>query len=315
LIAVRLAPSNGAIIAGDLDAIVPSPLRPGDPIAVIAPSSPFDRALAMRGLGWMRERYRVSFDASLFARNGYLAGNDERRLREIDRAFASDARAVVAMRGGYGLARIAHLLDWSAILAHPRWIVGFSDVTTLHAEAWRRGLASVHGPMVTSLGRGDQHARERWISVLERPATTRSWSGLSAIGHGTAEGPLVGGNLASLHACAASGRLIVPEGSVVLLEDVGERPYRVDRMLTGLIVGGHLAKASGFLVGEFESCHPGADGVTIEQVLRERLETLAVPTLFGFPVGHGRLNEPVVLCGRTRVDADSGSCSIGAPSR
>jgi muramoyltetrapeptide carboxypeptidase len=303
------------MIARDSKMIVPPPLQPGDPIAVVAPSSPFDRALALRGLGWLHERYRVSFDPSLFARNGFLAGDDGRRLRELASAFAGEARAVVAVRGGYGLARIAHLVDWSAVLARPRWIVGFSDMTTLHAEAWRRGLASVHGPMVTGLGRADEHARSRWISVLENPCASRSWSGLPTLGGGIAEGPLVGGNLASLHACAAAGRLAIPQGAVVLLEDVGERPYRVDRMLTGLIVGGHLSHASGILVGGFEDCLPGTDCVTVDQVLRERLAALAVPVLFGFPVGHGKLNEPVVLGGLARLDAGSGTCSVGAPSR
>jgi muramoyltetrapeptide carboxypeptidase len=301
------------MIVPTLNVIVPPALRPGDPIAVVAPSSPFDRTLAMRGLGWLRERYRVSFDPSMFARSGYLAGDDERRLRELASAFAGEARAVVAARGGYGLARIVHRLDWDAMLASPRWIVGFSDVTTLHAEAWRRRLASVHGPMVTGLGRGDQHARAKWISVLEDPFAERIWSGLLALGEGTAEGPLVGGNLASLHACAAAGRLAIPEGAVVLIEDVNERPYRVDRMLTGLIVGGHLSRASGVLVGDFEGCPPGADRVTVDAVVRERLLELAVPVLLGFPVGHGKLNEPVVLGGRARIDTVSRTCAVRLP--
>jgi muramoyltetrapeptide carboxypeptidase len=295
--------------------IAPPPLCPGDPIAVVAPSSPFDRTLALRGLGWLHERYRVVFDASLFAQSGFLAGDDARRLGELTRAFSSDAKAVVAARGGYGLGRIAHRADWNAILAAPRWIVGFSDVTTLHAEAWRRGLASIHGPMVTGLGRADEHARTRWIAALEEPYASRTWSGLESLGAGVAEGPLVGGNLACLHACAAAGRLVIPEGAVVLIEDVGERPYRVDRMITGLIVGGHLSRASGVLVGDFDDCLPGPDRITVDEVVRERIATLGVPALFGFPVGHGKRNDPVLLGGWAAIDARAGSCSIGAPAR
>ena len=103
--------------------LVPAALRPGDLIDVVAPSSPFDRTLAWRGLGWLRERYRVRFDAGIFETDGYLAGNDARRQAELDRAFrCPDSRAIVAIRGGYGLNRIAHQLDWNAFLSNPKWI-------------------------------------------------------------------------------------------------------------------------------------------------------------------------------------------------
>src|SRR5690242_12865171 len=101
----------------------PAPLRPGDPIAVIAPSGPFDRAAAFAGIRWLRTRYRVSFARSLFARNGYLAGDDRRRIGELQSALDADVRAVVAARGGYGLSRIVHLLDWRMALKKPRWLV------------------------------------------------------------------------------------------------------------------------------------------------------------------------------------------------
>src|SRR5262249_55870994 len=115
--------------------IFPPPLRPGDAIAVIAPSSPFDRALAFRGLGWLAERYRVRFSSAMMVCDGYLAGSDERRLDELQRALRADVRAVVAARGGYGLGRIAHRVEWDAALRNPRWLVGFSDLTALHVEA------------------------------------------------------------------------------------------------------------------------------------------------------------------------------------
>jgi len=294
--------------------IVPPPLRPGDPIAVVAPSSPFDRTLVLRGLGWLGERYRILYEPSLFERQGYLAGSDDRRLAELDSALTGEARAVIAVRGGYGLSRIAHRVDWEAALRVPRWIVGCSDVTTLHAEAWRRGLASIHGPMVSALGRGDQRARARWIASLEDPLAPRQWSGLSPLRAGRAAGRLVGGNLASLHACAAAGRLVIPEGAVVLIEDVNERPYRVDRMLTNLVVGGHLGRACGILVGELTDCTDADDQVTVQEVLRERLTTLAVPVLAGFPAGHGKRNDPVVLGSHAELDAHAGTCSLSAPS-
>jgi muramoyltetrapeptide carboxypeptidase len=283
--------------------IFPPPLVPGDRVAVVAPSSPFDRAAALAGIAWLEKRYRVVYRSSLFARQGYLAGSDQRRITELQTALDADVRAVIAARGGYGLSRIAHLVDWTTALARPRWIVGFSDFTVLHAEAWRRQLASVHGPMVCSLGKADDRARRRWIESLEQPRSERSFRGLVSWRRGAAQGQLVGGNLAMLHACAAAGRLRVPKGAVVLLEDVGERPYRVDRMLSNLTSGGHLAKASAVLVGDFIDCTPGPDKTTVESVLRDRLRELDVPVLAGLPVGHGRRNEPVVLGQRAEVTA------------
>jgi muramoyltetrapeptide carboxypeptidase len=288
--------------------IFPPPLRPGDAVYVVAPSGPFDRAAALAGIAWLERRYRVRYRRSLFARDGFLAGTDARRIRELQSALDSDVRAVVAARGGYGLSRIAHLVDWSTALSKPRWIVGFSDLTVLHAEAWRRGLASVHGAMVCSLGAASERARRQWIAALERPNAEQTWTGLTTWRRGRAKGALVGGNLAMLHACAAASRLRIPEGAVVLLEDIGERPYRVDRMLSNLTTAGHLTRASAVVVGGFTDCGPGPEGTRVEDVLRERLRSLGVPVVAGLPTGHGPRNDAVVL-GR-RVEIEPGTLRI-----
>ncbi|MCU0681597.1 MAG: LD-carboxypeptidase [Polyangiaceae bacterium] len=288
--------------------IVPPPLRPGDVVAAFAGSSPFDATLAWRGLAFLRSRYRVRFDRSLFERKGYLAGDDARRRRELERALGDpEVRALVAVRGGYGLSRVAHGLDWGAVAQHPRWIVGFSDVTALHVELARLGIASIHGPMIAALGRGDAWTRDRWVSALESPLAPLAFERLHAWAPGQAEGPLVGGNLSLLHACAAAGRLALPRSAVVLLEDVGERPYRLDRMLTTLAEGGHFRDVAGVLVGDFSDCAPGPDGTRAEDVLRERLGGLGVPVLAGAPVGHDRYNHPLVLGRRWRLDAEARS--------
>jgi len=299
--------------------IFPSPLAPGDTVAVVAPSGPFDRAAALAGVAWLRRRYRVVHGATLFARDGYLAGSDGRRMRELQKALDADVKAVVAARGGYGLGRIASLIEWRGALQKPKWLVGFSDFTVLHAEAWRRGLATVHAPMVCTLGGAALATRRQWIDTLEDPLRERRWTGLKPWRPGRAAGPLVGGNLAILHSMAAAGRLRFPKGAVVLLEDIGERPYRVDRMLTDLLAGGHLSRAAGVVVGDFTDCGAGPDGADIGAVLRERLLILRVPIAAGFPSGHGKRNDAVVFGCRARLDARRGSFVVGslapAPSR
>jgi muramoyltetrapeptide carboxypeptidase len=287
--------------------IIPPALRPGDLIAVVAPSSPFEHVLGWVGLGWLAQRYRVRFTRGLFTRTGYLAGDDARRREELWAALSDpEVRAVLAARGGYGASRFVHALDFSAVAQSPRWIVGFSDITVLHAEAARVGLATIHGPHLTSVGRGDARTRDALVRTLEHPLAERAYEGLQVIRAGSAEGPLFGGNLTMLHACAAAGRLIVPEGCVLLLEDVTERPYRIDRALATLAVGGHLQRVAAVVLGDFTQCDPGPDRVTIGEVLARSLGDLDIPVLAGLPVGHGLRNDPVVLGGRARVEAVGG---------
>jgi muramoyltetrapeptide carboxypeptidase len=285
---------------------------------VIAPSSPFDRDAALAGIAWLEQRYRVVRSRTLFARDGFLAGSDRRRAAELQKAMDGDARAVIAARGGYGLSRIAGTVDWRGIMRRPKWLVGFSDFTVLHASAWARGLATVHAPMVCTLGSASAEARRQWLAALEEPMQLRRWAGLEAWRTGRAEGTLIGGNVAILHSMAAAGRLRFPARSIVLLEDIGERPYRVDRMLTDLVIGGHLRRAAAILIGDFTDCLPGRDGRSVTDVLRERLAPLGVPILAGFPSGHGKRNDPVVLGQRASLDARRGVVSIGratGPSR
>jgi muramoyltetrapeptide carboxypeptidase len=277
-------------------------------VAVVAPSSPFEHVLAWRGLGFLAERYRVRYTRGLFTRQGYLAGSDARRRDELEAALADpEVAAIVAARGGYGASRFVHGVSFAALAARPRWIVGFSDITALHVEAARAGVASIHGPNLTAVGRGDARARAALVSALEHPLALRAYEGLTVVREGVAAGPLFGGNLTMLHACAAAGRLDVPQGCVLLLEDVTERPYRIDRMLATLGVGGHLERAGGVVIGDFTQCDPGPDKVTTERVLEGALGTLGVPVVRGVPVGHGLRNDPVVLGAMARVEARNGA--------
>ncbi|MBL8720277.1 MAG: LD-carboxypeptidase [Myxococcales bacterium] len=275
--------------------ITPPPLRPGDRIAFVAPSSPFDRARYDRGLTWLSARYAVTARDDLFTRRGYLAGDDARRRDEFAAALADPTvKAVVAARGGYGATRFAHTLDWATFARAPKWLVGFSDVTALHVEATRAGVRSLHGAMVCSLGDADEQARDLFRGAIEGEPPA-PWTALQPWSRGTATGPAFGGNLALLEASAASGRLVVPDGAILFVEDCTERPYRVDRMLTSLLVGGHLARVCAVVVGGFTDCNPGPDGVTVEDVLRERLLGLGVPVVADAPFGHGDENRPWIV--------------------
>lgn len=297
--------------------LLPAPLQPGDLVAVVAPSSPFEAVLGWRGLGYLASRYRLRFERSMFQREGYLAGSDERREAELRAALCDpEVRAIVAARGGYGATRYAHRLPWPALVERPKWIVGFSDVTALHVEAQAVGVASLHAPHLTALGRADAPLREGFVDALERPTRQRVFRDLGSLVQGEARGPLVGGNLTLLASCAAAGRLKMPRSAILFLEDVTERPYRIDRALTSLLVGGHLDALSGVVLGGFTACDPGPDGVTVEAVLRERLSGLGLPVASGLPAGHDRVNEPLVLgCQATlSVGARGAELALGSDS-
>jgi muramoyltetrapeptide carboxypeptidase len=292
--------------------VIPPALRPGATVRIIAPASPFDRTLALCGIAFLGERYRVEFDWRMFERDGFLAGTDGRRREELVEALsAPHVSAVIAARGGYGVTRITNDVDFAALRRAPKWLIGFSDITALHAEAWNVGVASLHAHHAAGLGRGDAHARERWLAALEAPLAPRTLQG-QALRGGRVRGPLVGGNLTVLFTCAVTGRLRVPPGAILALEDVTEASYRIDRMLSALRLGGHLRSIAGVAVGGFTECAPGPHRVTVEQVLGRELMELGVPIVTGLPFGHDLPNDPLLLGAEAELDADQGCLRLGA---
>jgi muramoyltetrapeptide carboxypeptidase len=276
-------------------------LRSGSTVAVVAPASGFDREELFRGLAWLATRYRLRIDARILGRAGYLAGADEARAAVLSAAMLDpEVDGIVCARGGYGAMRILDVLPWDRFAERPKVLVGFSDITALHLAANARGIPTVHGPNVTGLGRSITAAERLSLITALEGGPAEPWTGLEVIVPGEARGPVVGGNLALVEAMAAAGRLVVPEGAIVVLEDVTERPYRIDRMLTSLLLGGHLARASAIVFGGFTQCHPGPDGVTVDEVLRERTSGLGVPVVAGAPFGHGAPNHAFCL-GREAV--------------
>jgi muramoyltetrapeptide carboxypeptidase len=289
-----------------MDFRFPPALRPGDRIAIVAPSSPFRASEFWRGYAWLRDRYEVVTSARIFDRHGYLAGSDQKRMTELRNAMLEPGvRAIVCARGGYGVMRLIQELPWDEFAEQPRWVVGFSDITALHAILQTRRVASVHGPHVTGLGRGiPPWMRASWMQALERPKAPKAWHRLTVLHPGKAVGHLVGGNLSLVEAMACTGELYIPMGSILMLEDVSERPYRIDRMLTSLALGGHLSRVTGIVFGSFVGCDPGSDGVKVADVLAERTKRLGIPVLADAPFGHGEDNDSFVLGSKASIEGD-----------
>ena len=283
----------------------PPAVRPRDRVAVIAPASAFDRASFEAGLAVINDRYRTEYDPGVFERHRYLAGDDARRLRELTAALADpDIRAVFCARGGYGATRLLARLAAEGPPAPPKLLVGFSDITALHLWLQSHGRISVHGPVLTQLARLPAESRERLFALLESAHPPPPLRGTLTHVGGVAEGPLLGGNLSVFTRLLGTPFMPALDGAVLLLEDQGERPYRLDRMWTHLELAGVFSRVRGIALGSFTGCEEKDASYTSTEVLRELALATGLPCAGGFPVGHGDVNEPVALGARAHLDAD-----------
>jgi len=292
---------------------VPARLRPGDTIAVPAPAGPVLPDAARSGLMLLASRYRVLHDEAIFERSGFLAGSDDRRAEEMNRYLRDpEVRAIVPARGGYGVMRILDRLDADALRRDPKPIVGFSDLTALASWCVREAqVRPIHGPMVNQLGRLPGDDVEWLIRTLEDPAPQGEWPDAlgraGARGGGTVEGRLAGGNLEITTRLIGTPWSLDLGAAVFIMEDVGERPYRVDRALTQLKLAGLLDGVRAVGVGDFLRCEE-EDGYppSVREVIDERLETFDLPAVTGLPIGHGERNRAFSVGARCAVDLGNG---------
>jgi muramoyltetrapeptide carboxypeptidase len=273
----------------------------GSVLSIVAPCGPFDRERFEAGVEWFKQRYEVQYDEGIFSKNGYLAGNDDRRLNELIGALvAPDVDAILCARGGYGATRLLPDLDPGLVSNANKLLVGFSDVTALHALWSRADVRSMHAPMVAALAGASEKVRESWCATLEGRSAGRSWD-LETLRFGYGEGALMGGNLAVLAAMLGTRYAPNVAGKILFLEDVGERPYRIDRMLTSLTQAGWFDACSGVVLGAFTEGEAGPDGTTVDEVLQERLGDLSVPVVSGLSAGHIDENEPLLFGTLARI--------------
>lgn len=282
---------------------MPKALCSGDLVRVIAPAGPFDRALFYRGLSWLSERFRVIYDRGVFQRSGLFAGDDSRRLNELNAALrCPQTAAIIAARGGAGCSRIAPAADFAALRQYPKWLVGFSDVTALHVEAQAVGVASLHAHNLTGLGRSHMATRTEWLQALSAPHEAPPQTPLEMLTPGSAQGPVVGGNLALVHNAVAAGRWHSVPGAILFFEEVAEACYRIDRMLVALEQAGVFRTAAAVLVGDITECDVGQAGVSARDVFASLGARTSLPVAWGFPAGHGVRNVPLILGQRLNLD-------------
>lgn len=278
--------------------LIPPPLSKGDTIGIVAPAGRLvDKERFVSGIKILQEMgFAVKFPRDLWPGLEYLADSDENRGDEFNRLIGDpEVKALMALRGGYGCLRMIDKIDLAQVVAHPKMLVGFSDLTILQNFLYdRTGLLTLHGPVVTSLGQASQAACERLVRCL-----TGKWSDtltprmLEILQDGPAvTAPLIGGNLASLVTLLGTRYDFSWDDKILFLEDVNEPPYRIDRMLTQLQLAGKLEKIAGLLIGDFsgtESADSSARRRYLESIWQRVLELCGnrrIPIWGNFPSGH-----------------------------
>lgn len=329
--AAAFAPAAG-ISAAPPPPRKPPRLQPGDTVGLIEPAGftedAFDLQLVLETIRAMGLVPKPA--PHVLKRYGYLAGSDKDRAADVNAMFADDAvRAVFAVRGGWGCARILPFLDYGQIRADPKLLIGFSDITALHlALAARTGCPSIHGPnAANSWGALSWDSLRRVVFAGETPTyrnpvanedrlVQRNWR-IRTFRPGKASGRLLGGNLTTLSALVGTPYLPDFTGAILFLEDVDEAEYRIDRMLTQLALSGILTRVAGVVFGQCTSCsgkEPNYSGFTLSEVLSQHLAPLGVPAFQGALIGHvaNQFSMPIGI--GAEIDAEAGTIRILEPA-
>jgi muramoyltetrapeptide carboxypeptidase len=295
--------------------IRPPRLEPGDTIGIAAPSSPFDTELFGDGIKTLESMgYRVHVPEDLFERAGYLAGSDQHRADILHRLYTDQTiKAIVCARGGYGSMRILPLLDFSLIRKNPKIMIGLSDISALLSAIYlKTGLATFHGPMVTTLSNAPNDTREAMLAAISagEPYILEMENG-TPIQSGSASGPVCGGNLNTLNHLL--GTRFAPDfsGHLLFFEDRGEKPYRVDRMLTQMKQAGCFGDPAGIILGDFIDCGSSEE---IIQIFTETFADKSIPIIAGCQAGHGRQNMTIPFGLEATLDADNRKLSYHQPA-
>ena len=310
---------------GPEDAFVKPPaLRKGDCIGLVAPSSPFQQEALEAGIRFLEdEGFHVKHRPDLRERRtGFLAGGDQERADELHGMFEDPGvNAVFVVRGGYGAQRILDRLDPDLIRDHPKIFLGYSDATCLLIFLLQTArMVCFHGPVVNEMGTLSDVTRDCLLRLLTKgeplgpiPAGDIRW-----IRTGLARAPIVGGNLSLLCSTLGTPWELETAGRILFLEDRGEKPYRVDRMLVQLRQAGKLSSIAGLLFGEFQGSRTREQGrhekEAMDEVLEGNTKDLGVPVACGLPVGHGEHNVPLPLGVPAEIDGREGRVSFLEPA-
>ena len=297
--------------------IIPPALQPGDTIRLIATARYVQEELVQSTEERLRkEGFQVQQGKNLMARHFQFAGTDAQRKADLQTAMDDPAvKAIFVMRGGYGSHRILEGLDFQGIKTHPKWLVGFSDVTAIHGLFQSEGIATLHAAMPSTYYQSSEEV------VAKIPGILKAGQGTDWVLEthemsipGEAEGRLVGGNLSVLNSILGTECFPVKEGDILMIEDLDEMLYHVDRMMLQLSRAGVLKKLSGLVIGGFSAMRDNTEhfgfskddpfGMSAEEIILGYVKELGIPVMVGAPVGHIHENRPMVLGAGVKLSID-----------
>lgn len=298
-VAAIVAATISSLCAMNLNtkATIPAPLRDGDRIAIVSPSGPVDSALVYAAADTLRgQGYRVDIFPSALGKCGQYAASDSARLADLSAALTdSTVRAILCSRGGYGAVHLLDSLSALPLERDPKWLIGFSDISALHALLASRGIASIHGNMCKHIALGpDDEDNATFLAMLRgyRPAYEFAPDSLNRCG--LASGRLLGGNLAVIAELINTPYDVIQPGTILFIEDVEEPIYKIERIMYQLRLSGVLPRLGGLIVGQFTGYRPNDSYETMERMIADMTAPYTYPVAFNVPIGHVDHNVPVI---------------------
>jgi len=284
----------------------PSPLKPGDLLAVIAPASPVDRDLFAAGAAILQDwGFRLSYGPEIFATRPYQPAADLEAWQFFQQVLINpEVRGIICARGGYGTIRLLEHLDYTLLNVHPKYFIGFSDITNLLCLFSERShIVTFHGPTVAHLGEVTSPAREQFYRMLTFPTPDLvCFPELQVLTPGIARGPLIGGNFTTICSLVGTPYALPLSGKVLFVEDHNEAPYRLDRMVQQFRLSGSLTGIRAIILGNFTCC---GDIQQVWEIFAALGDSLNIPVLAGLPAGHQPDNFTLPLGAEIEVEAEN----------
>ncbi|MCW3806104.1 S66 peptidase family protein [Plebeiibacterium marinum] len=296
--------------------IFPPPIKKGDTIGIVAPAGKIEQNIVEQAISRIEKMgYIVKTAPSIHNHYFNFSSTDENRRKDLqDFLDDQNINAILCTRGGYGTIRIIDNIDFTKFRENPKWVIGFSDITVLHAAIQQNGIASIHGPMCKSFLNYTNTSVDIDVlfSFLEGEAPEYIINPYPTNRPGTACGDIIGGNLSLLHALRGTKFDFNPEGKILFIEDLSEYLYHLDRIMFNLKLGGVLEKLNGLVVGQFTEMKDNEIpfGETIEEIIYKSVAEYDYPVAFNFPSGHIETNFPIILGDYIELKVETNQVSI-----
>jgi len=297
--------------------ISPPFIKSGSKIRIVSPAGKVERKYVLPAVDWLKKQgYKVELGKHVFAQYFQFAGTDEQRLEDLQIAFDDpECDAIICSRGGYGTVRIIDQLDFAKFQKNPRWLVGYSDITTLHSAINKLGIASIHGSMppffLNDLGEANENLKSV-INILNGKSVHYKIETNNFNRKGNSTGELIGGNLSIITSLLGTEYELKTKGKILFIEETDEYLYHIDRMMHQLKLAGDLKNLIGLVVGDFTNSKDNDSpfGQTVEEIIMESVKGYNFPVCFGFPAGHEKINLALAYGRNWELDVFKNGVSI-----